>query len=113
MAYDETTATLVRDALGTDPRITEKKMFGGLCFMLNGNMLCGVHSEKVGGGAMFRVGPEGEPEALEFQGAKPMEMTGRRMKGFIDVPAETLADSSGTKDLLALAIRFVGPMPAK
>ena len=113
MAFDETTAELVRAALDGDPRITEKKMFGGLCFLLNGNMLCGVHSRKVGGGAMFRVSPEDEPQALRTPGAKPMEMTGRRMKGFVDVSAESLDEDAVLKAMLGLALAYVGPMPAK
>ena len=113
MAYDEATATRVREALGDDPRITDKKMFGGLCFLLNGNMLCGVHSQKVGGGAMFRVGPGNEAEALTLMGAKPMEMTGRRMKGFVDVGAEALDDDAALGRMLGLALAYVGPMQAK
>ena len=113
MAYDEPTAARVRAALDGDPRVTEKKMFGGLCFMLDGNMLCGVHSQKVGGGAMFRVGEAGEPTALSLPGAKPMEMTGRRMKGFIDLPATTLEDARQLRTALDLALGYVGPMPAK
>ena len=113
MAFDETTAELVRTALDDDPRITEKKMFGGLCFMLNGNMLCGVHSQKVGGGAMFRMSPEDEARALKTPGAKPMEMTGRRMKGFVDVDAAALGDDAVLKTMLEFALAYVGPMPAK
>ena len=113
MAYDDTTAELLRDLLGDDPRVTEKKMFGGLCFMLNGNMLCGVHSQKVGGGAMFRVGEGGEADALSQPGTKPMEMTGRRMKGFVDVTADALSDKRVRQNMLDLALAYVAPMPAK
>ena len=113
MAYDDATADLLREMLDDDPRITEKKMFGGLCFLLSGNMLCGVHSRKVGGGAMFRVGEDGEASALALPGTKPMEMTGRRMKGFIDVTADALEADVTRKQMLDLALAYVGPMPAK
>ena len=65
MAYDEGHLTLLRDDLVDEPGIVEKKMFGGICFMLNGNMLCGVHK----GGGMFRVGKDLEAEALAIEGA--------------------------------------------
>ena len=80
MAYDEGLAQVLRDALTGTDGITEKKMFGGLCFMLNGNMLCGVHKD----GAMYRVGKDHEDAALSLPGARKMDFTGRPMGGFID-----------------------------
>ena len=68
MAYDEGLAQRVREALAHRPDLTERKMFGGLCFMLNGNMLCGVHK----GGGMFRVGKDNEAAALELPGVAPL-----------------------------------------
>ena len=64
MAYDEGLAELMRGDLAGVPGITEKKMFGGLCFLLDGNMLCGVHK----GGGMFRVGKDNEAAALAGRG---------------------------------------------
>ena len=114
MAHDEGLAQLLRDALADRSGVTEKRMFGGLCFMLNGNMLCGVHGAKSSnGGAMFRVGKDNEAEALAIEGAAPMTMTGRRMGGFVDATPETLADDAKRGRLLSLALDYVAALPPK
>ena len=113
MAYDEGEASEIRTRLEGQSGLSEKKMFGGLCFMLNGNILCGVHGAKAGHGAMFRVGPENEAAALALPEVEPMMMTGRRMKGFVDAPSERLSDDDVVDTLLALALDYVGTMPAK
>ncbi len=111
MAYDEGLATLLREDLAQEPGITEKKMFGGLCFLKDGNMLAGVHGT---GGAMFRVGKAAEAEALAIEGAGPMEMTGQRMGGFIDVrDPDALADDTRRNRWLDLALAHVRSLPAK
>jgi hypothetical protein len=71
MAYDEAHAEVLRQHLASTPCIIEKKMFGGLCFMPNGNMLCGVQK----GGAMFRVGKNNEQAALAIEGTSPLSFT--------------------------------------
>lgn len=109
MAYDEGLAAIFRDDLAELAGISEKKMFGGLCFLLNGNMLCGVHT----GGAMFRVGKENEAAALAIDGAGPMTFTSRKMGGMIDVTDEALADDASRSEWLRLSLDFVKPMPAK
>ncbi len=109
MAFDEGLAALLRDDLVGMTGISEKKMFGGLCFLLNGNMLCGVHK----GGAMYRVGKENEVEALSIEGAGPMTFTGRTMGGLIDVTDASMADDQSRAEWLRLALDFVKPMPAK
>lgn len=109
MAYDEGHLALLRDDLVDDPGIAEKKMFGGICFMLNGNMLCGVHK----GGGMFRVGKELEADALAIEGANEMAFTKRRMPGFIDVNEDLIEDDARRHQMLALAKTYVGAMPAK
>lgn len=108
MAYDEGLAQLLRDDLA-DRRVTEKKMFGGLCLMLNGNMLCGVHK----GGGMFRVGKEREAEALAVPGARPMNFTGRPMGGMVECTPEALGDDATRARLLGLALDFTASLPAK
>ncbi|WP_112323833.1 TfoX/Sxy family protein [Oceanibium sediminis] len=113
MAFDEEQAERLRDRLAGHIGITEKKMFGGLCFLLNGNMLAGIHGAKMGGGAMFRVGPEREAAALALPGTAPMTMTGRRMRGFVDAPADLLEDEAQLAAILALAMEYVSAMPAK
>ena len=109
MAYDEGLAEILRSDLTETPGISETRMFGGLAFMLNGNMLCGVHA----GGGMFRVGKDNEAAALGVEGSRPMDFTGRRMGGFVEVSDEALADDARRARLMALALGYVGGLPAK
>ena len=109
MAYDEGLAQVLRDALTGTDGITEKKMFGGLCFMLNGNMLCGVHEK----GGMARVGKENHDKALEIDGVAPLSFTGRPMGGMVDVDDHVFEDDDRRAAILALCFEFVGAMPAK
>jgi TfoX/Sxy family transcriptional regulator of competence genes len=109
MAYDEGHAEILRELLSGYEGISERKMFGGLCFMLNGNMMCGVHKD----GGMFRVGKDNEAAALNVCGVDPLSFTGRKMGGMVDISAETIADDEALATLLALADRFVGQMPPK
>ncbi len=109
MAYDEEQANMVRDRLAGLPGISERKMFGGLCFMLRGNMLCGVHAK----GGMFRVGKDNAAAALTIEGVAPLSFTKRPMGGMVDVDDTALADPARWDKLLALAMDFVGGLPAK
>ena len=109
MAYNETFAGILRDELALLDGITEKPMFGGLCFMLNGNMLCGV-SEKVG---MARVGKEHEQTALELQGISPLSFTGRKMGGMVDIEPVAFENQKTLRAVMSLAIDFVSALPAK
>lgn len=103
MAYDEGLAELLRTDLAEADGIEEKRMFGGLCFMKDGHMLCGVHKD----GGMFRVGKARHESALAIKGARPMEFTGRPMGGFVDVAEEAMADDTRRAALLALALKNV------
>ncbi|MCP3972289.1 MAG: TfoX/Sxy family protein [Rhodobacteraceae bacterium] len=109
MVYDKGLAEILRDDLAGIPGVSERKMFGGLCFMLNGNMLCGVHK----GGGMFRVGKGNEAKALAIDGAGPMQFTGRRMGGLIDLTDDAMADDTARGDCLRLSLQFVGALGAK
>jgi hypothetical protein len=109
MACSEELAQLLRDALSNVAGITEKKMFGGLCFMLNGHMLCGVHKD----GGMARVGKDNEAAALEIDSVEPMSFTGRRMGGMVDVSEAAIAHSGMRDAVLTLAREFVESLPAK
>lgn len=109
MAYDPGLAQILRDDLATQEGISEKRMFGGIAFMLNGNMLCGVHQ----GGGMFRIGKDNEAAALAIEGAREMDFTGRRMGGFIDVSDALIEDEDRRGALMALAFDFVSALPAK
>ena len=109
MAYDEHFAELFRVDLARDSGITEQAMFGGLCFMMNGNMLCGVDAE----GGMARVGKESEAEALAYEGVEPLSFTGRRMGGMIELDETAMEDNETRLEILALAKQFVGALPPK
>jgi len=106
--FDLALADAMREALLPGADITEKRMFGGICWMLNGNMLCGVEV----GRYMFRVGADLEGEALAMEGAKPMDITGRPMRGFVWVDAKS-AKGVVLTQWIALATRFVGTLPPK
>ena len=109
MAYDEGLAQILRDDLSAQEGITEKKMFGGIAFMLYGHMLCGVHK----GGGMFRVGKENDAEALKIDGVGPMDFTGRPMSGFVDVADETIENEELRSRIMEMARSYVMSLPAK
>ena len=91
MAYNEALADRVKDILDEKKiRYTEKKMFGGLCFLVEDKMLLGVEKNRL----MTRIDPEDEIAALKKKGAKPMDFTGRVMKGFLFVD-DNAVDNDG------------------
>ncbi len=106
MAINERLAARIRKALGSRA-CTETRMFSGLAFLRDGNMLCSADEK----GLLVRVGKEGQAEALA-KGAEPMEMGGRTMSGFVWVNPATL-DGRGLKSWLAMAERYVATLPAK
>lgn len=108
MPYDPALADRMRAALAGRTDIVEKKMFGGYCWMLNGNMLCGVEV----GRYMFRVGKEREALALKRAGASPMDITGRPMPGFLWVDADH-AEGAALGDWIRFAEGFVGQLAPK
>ena len=109
MAHDEGLAQILRDHLAGLDGITERRMFGGLCFMRHGHMICGVHA----GGGMARVGKAAEPAALTIPGVAPLSFTGRPMGGCVDMADETLADDVLRTRLLDLALAHVATLPPK
>ncbi len=93
MAYDQKLAERIRHALGGRKSVSEKKMFGGLAFLVGGKMLCGIVKDDL----MVRVGPERYGEALRRPHVRPMDFTGRPMKGFVFVgPAACGTDEAVT-----------------
>jgi TfoX/Sxy family transcriptional regulator of competence genes len=109
MAYDEAVAKRVRRALGKTPEVVEKKMFGGVAFMVRGNMCCGVIDDRL----LLRVGPDGYEAAQSRPHAKPMDFTGRPMKGFVFVEPKGFASAGDLKAWIARAIMFTLSLPAK
>lgn len=113
MAYDEGLAQRIRETLTgrQDVRleIVEKKMFGGIAFMVGGNMSVGVVDEEL----MVRVGKEGHDDALAQPHARPMDFTGKPMKGFVYVSAEGIAEDDDLASWVERGVAFASSLPAK
>lgn len=109
MAYDEKLALRVQKALQRRRGVSEKKMFGGLTFLVQGNMCCGV----VGDELMVRVGPDAYDEALAFPEARKMNFTGRPMKGLVYVSARGIKSDAALKAWLERGLKFARSLPAK
>ena len=86
MAYDEQLAARVRTLLANRTDVSERKMFGGLTFMVSGHMCCGVNRDEL----IVRLDPDGEDDALAKPHARPMDFTGRPMRGFVTVKPDGL-----------------------
>lgn len=109
MAYDEGLAQLMREDFEGVDGITEKKMFGGLCFLYHGHMVCGVHK----GGGMFRPGKSREAAALAIEGAAPLSFTGRPMGGMIDASEAAIADDDKRAVWIELSLTNAKSLPPK
>lgn len=109
MAYDEQLAERVRRVIGVMPGLTEKKMFGGIGYLLNGNMACGVNKEYL----IVRVGPENYEVSLEKENTKVFDMTGRPMTGWIMVAPDGLQDIADLKGWVDKGLIFAGTLPKK
>jgi TfoX/Sxy family transcriptional regulator of competence genes len=109
MAYDEALADRIRDALADRDDVTERKMFGGLAFMVGGNMCCGV----IGSEAMLRLGEDGADAALDEPHTRPMDFTGRPMKGMVHVAAPAIEDEAAVRGWVERAVAFAGSLPPK
>ncbi len=108
MPYSEAMAETMRADLGVEPGLSEKKMFGGLCFLLHGNMVCGVTKD----GAMYRPGKSGEAEALAA-GASPLSFTGRPMGGMVEIDEGGFADDALRATLTELSLTNAASLPPK
>lgn len=108
MACDPELAAALRRALSSVGGVSERRMFGGLCFLVNGNMLCGVETDRY----MLRVGKDRYAEALARPGARPMDFTGRPLAGFVWVDAKGLSGRA-LAAWVRLALAYVGRLPKK
>lgn len=108
MAFDPALAQMLRDDLGTEP-FTEQKMFGGLCFLRAGHMICGLHK----GGTMYRVGKDGHDATLALPRVRPMMMGDRPMAAMVELSLTDSADPALRLPVLALAIATVRALPPK
>lgn len=103
MAYDEKLADRVREFISLSHKITEeKKMFGGLCFMVNDKMCVGVEKERL----MVRLNPDLMEAVIEKERCKPMDFTGRIMKGYVFVDIEVLNTKRKLEYWINLALEF-------
>ncbi len=109
MAYDESIAARIRRSLAKYGKVTEKKMFGGIAFMLRGNMCCGVIEKKL----MLRVGPEQYEKMLSRAHVRIMDFTGRPMKGFVYVEPAGIASEKDLRDFVSTAVEYVRTLPSK
>lgn len=109
MAFDETLAARIRQAFVRKKGIAEKKMFGGVGYLLNGNLLVGVWKNSL----IARLGPEQAGTALEEPHVSEFNITGRAMKGWVLVAPPGVDDDDQLKDWIQRAVKFVGKLPAK
>ena len=109
MAYDEGLAERIRTALRGRDDVVEKKMFGGLTFMVAGRMACGVVHDDL----MVRVGPGEHGEAIAQPHARPMDFTGKPMKGMVYVGTERLASDKGLAEWVEAGADHAGSLPPK
>ncbi len=109
MPYDEGLAERVRELFEDHPGASEKKMFGGLCFLVGGNMCCGIVGEEL----MVRVGPDAYEAALAEPHAREMDFTGRAMRGMVYVAVDGIAEDEDLARWVSLGTKFAGSLPPK
>lgn len=109
MAYSEELADRVRDVLARRDDIVEKKMFGGLAFMLRGNMAAGVHRDIL----LVRVGIDDYEQAITEPHARPMDLTGKPLRGFVFVDAEGLAADTELSSWVQRGVTYALTLPEK
>ncbi|SRR5579871_1603865 len=109
MAYDEKLAVRIREILEGEIGVTEKKMFGGLAFLLNGKMFVGIQKDEL----MARVGAEQHNKAVSQKHARPMDFTGKPMMGFIYVKPAGFKTKASLKKWVKWSENFVKDLPKK
>jgi TfoX/Sxy family transcriptional regulator of competence genes len=109
MTYDENLAERIRAILADEPGVSERKMFGGLTFMLNGNMVGGPTKDTL----VVRVGPDAYQDALAEPEARPLTFTKFPMRGFVEIDAAELADDELLAAWITRGVDFAKSLPAK
>lgn len=109
MAYDETLAARVRDLLSGSEELAEKKMFGGIAFLLSGNMCCGVNRDEL----IVRLDPDQTEEALEDPHVRLFDMTGRPMKGWLLVAPGGVSADDDLRVWVGRGADFARSLPPK
>lgn len=110
MAYDEELAERIRRLIGDEPALEEKRMFGGLAFLVLGNMAIGASGQ---GGILVRVDPAESEQLVASTGATPMQMRGREMRGWLCVDAEDVAGDSELAAWVARGTEYARTLAAK
>ncbi len=109
MAFDEGLAERVREEVGDDLSISERRMFGGLCFLSHGNMCFGI----IGSDVLVRVGPEAYALSLALPHVREMDLTGRPLRGIVVVDSEGLSEDGLLRTWLHRGLAFTDTLPPK
>jgi TfoX/Sxy family transcriptional regulator of competence genes len=109
MAYDEGLAERIRGVLDEQPGVSEKRMFGGVAFLVKGHMSVGIVQDKL----MVRVGPASYDRVLRERHARRMDFTGRPMKGFVYILPEGYETDADLERWVTLGVSYVTSLPAK
>jgi TfoX/Sxy family transcriptional regulator of competence genes len=110
VAYDEELARRVRDLVGSGADVTEQKMFGGLAFLIGGNMAVAASGQ---GGLLVRVDPAQSEMLVAMTAARPMEMRGRRMQGWLRVGADDVRTDRELAEWVERGTTYARSLPAK
>jgi TfoX/Sxy family transcriptional regulator of competence genes len=110
VAYDEELADRIRELLGREPRLTEQKMFGGLAFMIGGNMAVAASGQ---GGLLVRVDPTQSERLVATTKARPMEMGGRQMQGWLRVASDDVRTRRQLAKWVELGATYARSLPSK
>ena len=109
MAYDEALAARIRDILDEELEATEKKMFGGIAYMHRDHMFIGIVKDEL----MVRVGPDAQDKALKKKGVRPMDFTGRPLKGYVYVEPASFKTKAALRKWIHAGRDFVETLPPK
>jgi TfoX/Sxy family transcriptional regulator of competence genes len=110
MAYDEELADRIRELVAEEPALTERKMFGGLGFLVGGNMSVSASGQ---GGLLVRVDPAESDELVSSTNARPMEMRGREMKGWLRVDSDDVKADDALASWVERGVSFARSLPPK
>src|SRR3954452_3495873 len=110
MAYDEELAERIRDLVAEEPDLAEKKMFGGLAFLIAGNMAVAASGQ---GGLMVRVDPAEGDKLIATTHARPMEMRGRSMSGWLRLDSDDVRSKRQLEKWVTLGVSYAKTLPSK
>jgi len=110
MAYDQELADRIRELIAGEEGVTEQRMFGGLAFLINGNMSVAASGQ---GGLLVRVNPEETDAVVDDERVEPMVMRGREMRGWLQVRTEAVSDTSQLELWVARGVGYARSLPAK